>query len=75
MLALNENDLGLLLFGWTLFTVGLWFASLKVSKVMFLCFTTLMIGFIGLDLANWGHAGLKPFAAWDLIVCALAPGT
>ena len=71
MLALSENDLGFLLFGWTLFTTGLWFASLWVSKVMFLCFTTLMIGFISLDLANWGHAELKPFASWDLIVCAL----
>ena len=71
MLALSENDLGFLLFGWTLFTIGLWFASLWVSKVMFLCFTTLMIGFISLDLANWGHAELKPFASWDLIVCAL----
>jgi succinate-acetate transporter protein len=71
MLALTESDLGWLLFGWTLFTVGLWIASIKVSKVMFLTFTTLMIGFIGLDLANWGQPELKSFAAWDLIVCAL----
>ncbi|WP_294533649.1 acetate uptake transporter [uncultured Rhodoblastus sp.] len=71
MLALTENDLGWLLFGWTLFTVGLWFASLYVSKVMFLTFTTLLIGFVSLVLVNWGHPGLKSFAAWDLIVCAL----
>jgi succinate-acetate transporter protein len=71
MLALSENDLGWLLFGWTLFSVGLWFASLGVSKMMFVTFTTLMIGFIGLDLTNWGLAPLKTFAAWDLILCAL----
>jgi succinate-acetate transporter protein len=71
MLALNENDLGFFLFGWTLFTVGLWFASLKVSKAMFITFTLLMIGFVCLDLVNWGHPELKTFAAWDLIFCAL----
>ncbi len=71
MLALNENDLGFLLFGWTLLTFGLWVASIKVSKAMFLTFTLLFLGFVGLDLANWGHAELKPFAAWDLILCAL----
>ncbi len=71
MLALNESDLGFFLFGWTLFTAGLWFASMKISKAMFLCFTTLLLGFIGLDLANWGHAELKSLAAWDLIICAL----
>jgi hypothetical protein len=71
MLALTENDLGWLLFGWTLFTIGLWFASLWVSKAMFLTFTTLLIGFVSLDLVNWGYPGLKSFAAWDLIVCAL----
>jgi uncharacterized protein len=71
MLALSENDLGWLLFGWTLFSVGLWFASLGVSKMMFVTFTTLMIGFIGLDLTNWGLAPLKAFASWDLILCAL----
>ena len=71
MLALNANDLGFLLFGWTLFTVGLWIASVKVSKVMFICFTSLLAGFIGLDLVNWGHPELKVFASWDLIFCAL----
>jgi succinate-acetate transporter protein len=71
MLALTENDLGFLLFGWTLLTVGLWVASIKVSKAMFLTFTLLLLGFVGLDLANWGHAEFKNVAAWDLILCAL----
>jgi succinate-acetate transporter protein len=71
MLALTENDLGFFLFGWTLFSAGLWIASIKVSKVMFLCFTLLMIGFVSLDLVNWGHPELKAFASWVLIFCAL----
>jgi succinate-acetate transporter protein len=71
MLALTENDLAYFLFGWTLLTVGLWIASIKISKAMFLCFTLLMIGFVSLDLNDWGLANLKNFAAWDLILCAL----
>jgi succinate-acetate transporter protein len=38
---------------------------------MFICFSLLIVGFIALDLANWGHPELKFFAAWDLILCAL----
>ncbi|MCI4678492.1 acetate uptake transporter [Rhodoblastus acidophilus] len=71
MLALNENDVGFFLFGYTLFTAGLWIASFKISKAMFLTFLTLLIGFILLDLVFWGRPSLKPIAAWDLIVCAL----
>lgn len=71
MLALTETDLGFFLFGYTLFTVGLWIGSFKISKAMFLTFFTLLIGFILLDLVFWGHPELKPIAAWDLIVCAL----
>ncbi len=72
MLALNETDLGFFLFAWTLFTAGLWIASFKISKAMLVTFTTLVIGFLLLDLVMWGHPGLKPLAAWDLIVCALS---
>ncbi len=72
MLALSENDLGFFMFAWTLFTAGLWIASFKISKVMLLAFTTLLIGFIMLDLTFWGRAELKTFASWDLILCALS---
>jgi succinate-acetate transporter protein len=71
MLALSETDLGFLLFTWKLFSIGLWIASFKISKAMLLTFTTLVAGFIMLDLTMWGHPEMKPFAAWDLIVCAL----
>jgi succinate-acetate transporter protein len=72
MLALSETDLGFFMFGWTLFTFGLWIASFRISKMMALTFTTLLAGFILLDLTFWGMGFLKPFAAYDLIVCALS---
>jgi hypothetical protein len=72
MLHLSENDLGYFLFGWTLFTAGLWVVSFKISKAMLLTFTTLLLGFIGLDLSKWGFPEILPFAAWDLILCALS---
>lgn len=72
MLALTDKDLGFFLFGWTLFTAGLWIASFKISKAMLLTFTTLLLGFIGLDLVMWGYPALLPLAAWDLILCAMS---
>jgi succinate-acetate transporter protein len=72
MLALTETDLGFFMFAWTLFTLGLWIASFKISKAMLLAFTTLVIGFVLLDLVFWGYPQLKAIAAWDLIVCALS---
>lgn len=71
MLALADNDVAFFLFGWTLFTAGLWIASFKISKMMFLTFLTLLIGFALLDLVFWGHKELLHLAAYDLIVCAL----
>jgi len=71
LLTLSESDLGFFMFGWPLFTAGLWIASFKISKAMFVTFLTLLIGFILLDLVFWGHPELKAFAAYDLIVCAL----
>lgn len=72
MLALSENDLGYLMAAYAVFTGGLWIGSFKISKAMWFTFLTLFVGFILLTLVFWGSAGLLPFAAWDLIVCALA---
>jgi uncharacterized protein len=71
ILKLSHTDLGFFMFAWTIFTFGLWIASWKISKVMLLAFTTLLAGFILLDLSFWGFPALKTWAAWDLIVCAL----
>jgi succinate-acetate transporter protein len=71
LLVMSETDLGFFMFAWTLFTAGMWIASFKISKAMALTFTTLLIGFVLLDLTFWGHPGFKAIAAWDLILCAL----
>ncbi len=67
----SKQDVGWFLVAWAMYSSILWIGSLKVSKAMFLTFTTLMIGFVGLIVEHfdggeaWGH-----LAAWDLIVCA-----
>lgn len=71
MLALDDNDVAFYLLGWTLFTAGLWLISFKISKMMFLTFLTLTIGFALLVMVFWGHKELLHIAAYDLIVCAL----
>ncbi len=71
LFALNDHDLGYFLAAWGLFTFGLWIPSFRISKMMWLTFTTLMLGFFGLAAVKLGIAPdmLKP-AAYDLIVCA-----
>jgi len=72
ILKLTHRDLGFFMLAWTIFTFGLWIASFKISKVMLLAFTTLLAGFILLDLNFFLDAPqFKIYAAWDLIVCAL----
>lgn len=66
------TDVGWFLVAWTLYSSILWIASIKVSKAMFFTFTTLIIGFVCLDLENFGYgADLAKTAGWVLIACAL----
>ena len=71
LFKLADSDLAYMLAGWGLFTFGLWIASWRVSKAMWLTFLTLTLGFAGLALVKWGHTELLKPAAYDLIVCAL----
>ena len=57
---------------WTLFTVILWIGSLRIHGAMAFTFTTLLIGFILLDLAHFGYPGLTVVAGYELMICALA---
>lgn len=68
----NGQDLGFYLVGWTLYTVIMFIASLRVHKAMFFTFATLLLGFILLDLEHFGFPFLKPVAAIVLIICAFA---
>lgn len=68
----SRTDVGWYLIAWTLYTVIMFIASLRVHKAMTVTFGLLLLGFIFLDL---GHFSLEVFdivAAWILIGCALS---
>jgi hypothetical protein len=70
--ASNASDVGWFLTVYTLFTAIMWVGSSRISGAMFACFTTLLIGFVILDLEKFGFGEwLGKYAAIDLIVCAL----
>ena len=73
VLAINmPTDLGYFLLVFTIFTAILFIGSFAISVAMFLTFLTLLIGFIGLDLATLaGMGNVMEITAIDLIVCAL----
>ena len=68
----SGTDIGWFLIVWTGYTAILWFAALRIHGAMAFTFTTLLIGFILLDLAHFGYPGLTKIAAIDLIICALS---
>lgn len=67
----SGTDLGWFLVAWTAYSSILWVASARVSKAMFATFTTLVIGFVLLDLAHFGYPAMTVVAGWDLLACAL----
>lgn len=72
-LAVSGTDIGFFLLGFTLYTLIMWVAALRVHGMMAFTFTTLVMGFIGLDLVFLAGAKalLKPTAI-ILIICALS---
>jgi len=67
----SGTDIGYFLVVWTLYTLILWVAAMRIHGAMASTFTFLVIGFILLDLAHFGFPGLKTPAAIVLIACAL----
>jgi succinate-acetate transporter protein len=71
VLALGPTDLGYFLVAWTIFTAILFFGAMRHNTALAIVFLTLLLGFIGLDMAELGKvAAAGTFAAYDLIVCA-----
>ena len=68
----STEDVGWFLVAWTLFTVILWIGSLRIHGAMAFTFTTLLIGFILLDLAHFGYPSLTVVAGYVLMVCAFS---
>jgi succinate-acetate transporter protein len=68
----SETEVGLYLIAWTLFSAILWVGSLYVHTAMAFTFSTLLLGFILLDLGHFGFPVMNKVAAIVLIVCALS---
>ncbi len=66
----SGTDLGWYLVGFTVYTAIMWIPSMRISGAMGLTFTLLLIGFILLDLAHFGHHELTVVAGYELMVCA-----
>jgi succinate-acetate transporter protein len=67
----SGTDIGWFLVVWTLYTMILWVAAMRIHAAMASTFTLLVIGFILLDLVHFGFPGLTTAAAYVLIACAL----
>lgn len=65
-------DVGYFLIAWTLYTAILFVASLWIHKAMVVTFTTLLLGFILLDLGHFVDPVWNKVAGYELIVCALS---
>ena len=71
-LKITGADLGWFLFAYTVYTVVLWVGSFAVHTAMVFTFTTLLLGFIGLDLEILaGMKSIKFLVTVDLTLCAL----
>ena len=68
----SATDVGYFLVAWTLYTVIMFIASLRVHKAMAFTFGTLLLGFILLDLGHFGNPIFNVIAGYELIICALA---
>jgi len=68
----STTDVGWFLVAYTLFTAILWVGSLRIHGAMAFTFTTLLIGFILLDLAHFGFPWLTVVAGYELMVCAFS---
>lgn len=67
----SGTDVGMYLIAWTLLTVIFWIGSLFIHSAMATTFTSLLIGFILLDLGHFGLPIFNVAAAYVLIFCAL----
>ena len=70
--ASGHTDVGFYLVAWTFLTAIFWVGSMFIHKAMTITFSTLLLGFILLDIGHFGFPGMNKVAAIVLIVCALS---
>lgn len=68
--AASVTDVGWFLVAWTLYTAIMWVGSMRINSALAWTFTTLLLGFILLDLAHFGFPGMTVVAGYVLMVCA-----
>lgn len=68
----SGTDIGFYLIAWILLTAIFWIGSLFIHKAMFVTFTTLLVGFILLDIGHFGCPQMNIIAGYELMVCALS---
>lgn len=68
----SATDIGWFLVAFTLFTAVLWIGSLRISKALAFTFTTLLIGFILLDLGHFFNPVFNKVAGYELMICAFS---
>ncbi|MBC8006377.1 MAG: acetate uptake transporter, partial [Verrucomicrobia bacterium] len=67
----SHTDVGYYMLAWTLYTLILFVASLRVHKAMAITFGLLLIGFILLVVGHFGNPVFNKIAGYELIPCAL----
>lgn len=68
----SSKDVGFFLIAWTLLTIIFWIGSLFIHTAMTVTFSTLLAGFIFLDLGHFFAPAFNTVAAYVLIICALS---
>lgn len=68
----STSDVGFFLLAYTFLTAILWVASWFIHGAMSFTFTTLIIGFIALDLGHFGFPVMNKAAGYILIVTAFS---
>lgn len=68
----SGTDVGYFLVAWTLLTVIFWIGSFFIHSAMAITFTSLLLGFILLDIGHFGCPTMNVVAAYVLLFCALS---
>jgi succinate-acetate transporter protein len=66
----SSTDVGWFLVAWTLYTVIMWFAAIRIHGAMAWTFTLLLIGFVLLDIGHFGDPIFNKIAGFELMLCA-----
>ncbi|MFT5702397.1 MAG: succinate-acetate transporter protein [Desulforhopalus sp.] len=70
-LKITNHDIGLFLLGYTIYTAIMWVGAMRIHTAMAFTFTTLLLGFIGLDLVFLaGMKGVLTITTIILFLCA-----